>query len=106
MTEMSNMTAAQREKLMSDLRTVVADAEHLLKMTADEVGEGAAGLRERLQERLVQSKHRLLALQDAAADKAKAVGHAVDDYLHDHPWKSAAIAAGIGVIVGLLINRR
>ncbi len=106
MTEVSNMTAAQREKLIADLRTVVADAEQLLKMTADEVGEGAAGLRARLQERLVQSKQRLLDLQHAAADKAKAVGHAADDYVHDHPWKSVAIGAGVGVIVGMLISRR
>jgi len=106
MTAMSNMTATQREKLMSDLRTVVADAEQLLKLTADEMGEGAAGLRERLQERLAQAKHRLWALQDAAADKARAVGYAADDYVHDHPWKSMAIGAGIGVIVGMLISRR
>ncbi|KPF59227.1 hypothetical protein D621_04780 [beta proteobacterium AAP51] len=100
------MTAMQREKLMADLRVVVADAEQLLKMTADEVGEGAAGLRERLQERLAQSKDRLLALQDVATEKAKAVGHAADDYVHEHPWKSVAIGAGIGVIVGMLIGRR
>ena len=103
---MTEMTAMQREKLMADLRVVVADAEQLLKMTADEVGEGAAGLRERLQERLAQSKDRLLALQDVATEKAKAVGHAADDYVHEHPWKSVAIGPGIGVIVGMLIGRR
>jgi ElaB/YqjD/DUF883 family membrane-anchored ribosome-binding protein len=103
---MTEMTAMQREKLMADLRVVVADAEQLLKMTADEVGEGAVGLRERLQERLLQSKHRLLELQDVATEKAKAVGHAADDYVHEHPWKSVAIGAGIGVIVGMLIGRR
>lgn len=103
---MTEMTAMQREKLMADLRTVVADAEQLLKMTANEVGEGAAGLRERLQERLAQSKDSLLSLQEMATDRAKAVGRVADDYVHDHPWQSVAIGAGIGVIVGLLIGRR
>lgn len=103
---MTEMTAMQREKLMADLRVVVADAEQLLKMTAGEMGESAAGLRERLAERLAQSKESLLALQDAATEKAKAVGHAADDYVHEHPWKSVAIGAGIGVIVGMLIGRR
>lgn len=103
---MTEMTAMQREKLMADLRVVVADAEQLLKMTADEMGEGAAGLRERLQARMAQSKESLLALQDAATDKAKAAGRAADDYVHDHPWKSVAIGAGIGVIIGMLIGRR
>lgn len=103
---MTEMTAMQREKLMADLRTVVADAEQLLKMTANELGEGAAGLRERLQERLTQSKDSLLALQEAATERAKAVGHAADDYVHDHPWRSVAIGAGVGVIIGMLIGRR
>jgi len=103
---MTEMTATQRDKLMADLRTVVADAEQLLKMTADEVGEGAAGLRERLQERLSQSRDSLLALQATATEKAKAAAHAADDYVHDHPWKSLAIGAGVGLIVGMLIGRR
>ena len=103
---MTEMTALQRDKLMADLRTVVADAEPLLKLTADQVGEGTAGLRERLQERLAQSKSTLLDLQAAATEKAKAAGHAADDYVHEHPWKSVAIGAGVGLIVGMLIGRR
>jgi ElaB/YqjD/DUF883 family membrane-anchored ribosome-binding protein len=103
---MTEMSAMQREKLMADLRVVVADAEQLLKMTADEVGEDAAGLRERLKDRLMQSRQHLLELQEMATVKAKAVGHAADDYVHEHPWKSVAIGGAIGVIVGMLIGRR
>lgn len=103
---MPDTTADQREKLMADLKLAVADAEELLKLTAHQVGEGSAGLRERLNERIAQAKHRLLDLQATATEKAKAAGHAADDYVHEHPWKSVAIGAGIGVILGLLISRR
>lgn len=103
---MSDLTANQREKMIADLRLVVADAEELLKMTADEMGEAAVGLRERLQDRLSQAKHRLLTLQSAVTDNAKAAGRAADDYVHDHPWQSVAIGAGVGVLVGLLLARR
>lgn len=103
---MTEMTAMQREKLMADLRVVVADAEELLKMTADEVGENALALRERLSARMAQAKDSLGALQATATEKAKAIGHATDDYVHDHPWQAVAIGAGIGVIVGMLIGRR
>ena len=68
---MSDLTANQREKMIADLRLVVADAEELLKMTADEVGESALGLRERLQDRLSQAKHRLLTLQSTVTDGAR-----------------------------------
>ncbi len=103
---MSELTASQRDKLMADLKVVVADAEELLKLTASDVSEGTAGLRARLQERLVNSKARLVDLQHTATEKAKAAGHAADDYVHEHPWKSVAIGAGVGLIVGLLIGRR
>lgn len=103
---MTEMTAMQREKLMADMRIVVTDAEDLLKMTADEVGESAMALRERLKERMAQAKDSLVSLQAAATEKAKAAGHAADEYVHEHPWKSVAIGAGIGVIVGMLIGRR
>lgn len=96
----------QKDKLMSDLRVVIADAEEMLRMTADEVGEAAADLRSRLQARMNQAKIDLVRLQEAAIVKAKAAGHATDEFVHENPWKSIGIAAGIGLVVGLLIGRR
>jgi ElaB/YqjD/DUF883 family membrane-anchored ribosome-binding protein len=103
---MSEMTADQKDKLMADLRQVVSDAEALLKMTASDVSEGTAGLRERLQQRLAESKDKLLNLQTSATEKAKEIGHKADDYVHDNPWQSIAIGAGLGLVVGLLMGRR
>jgi ElaB/YqjD/DUF883 family membrane-anchored ribosome-binding protein len=103
---MSELTATQKDKLMADLRVVVSDAEELLRLTADDVGEASVGLRERLTERLQNARAGLLDMQVNATDKAKAAGRAADDYVHDHPWKSVAIGAGIGLVVGLLIGRR
>jgi ElaB/YqjD/DUF883 family membrane-anchored ribosome-binding protein len=103
---MSELTANQKDKLMADLRVVVADAEELLKLTAGDVGDSTAGLRERLQQRLTDAKHSLLTLQASATEKAKAASHAADDYVHEHPWKSVAVGAGVGLVVGLLIGRR
>ena len=103
---MSEISAVHREKLMSDLRTVIADAEEVLKVTADQATAGAADLRQRMQERLLQARSRLLDLQEGAVARAKAAGHAAADYVHEHPWKAIGVAAGIGMIIGLLIGRR
>jgi ElaB/YqjD/DUF883 family membrane-anchored ribosome-binding protein len=105
-TNMSETTIVNREKLMNDLRTVIADAEEVLKVTADQASAGAAELRVRMQERLQQARHRLHDLQENAVARAKAAGHAADDYVHDHPWKAIGAAAGVGLIIGLLIGRR
>ena len=103
---MDDIMMGQKDKLMGDLRTVISDAEEVLRMTADEAGEGAANLRGRVQARMNQAKADLIHLQEAAVEKAKAAGHAADDFVHDNPWKSIGIAAGIGLVVGLLISRR
>ena len=56
--------------------------------------------------RLQQAKDNLLQLQEAALARARAAGHAADDYVHDNPWTAVGTAAGIGLLVGLLIGRR
>ena len=52
---MTETTVVNREKLMNDLRTVISDAEEVLKVTADQATAGAAELRVRMQERLQQA---------------------------------------------------
>lgn len=103
---MNDMTTVQKDKLMSDLRVVIADAEELLRMTADQAGESAADVRSRVQAKMNQAKADLIHLQEAAVAKAKAAGHATDEFVHENPWKSIGIAAGVGLVVGLLIGRR
>ena len=103
---MDDIKMVQKDKLMSDLNTVISDAGEVLRMTADQAGESAADLRGRVQARMNQAKEELRDLQEAAVAKAKAAGHAADDFVHDNPWKSIGIAAGIGLVVGLLISRR
>jgi ElaB/YqjD/DUF883 family membrane-anchored ribosome-binding protein len=103
---MNDMTTVQKDKLMGDLRVVIADAEELLRMTADQAGESAADVRSRVQAKMNQAKADLIHLQEAAVAKAKAAGHATDEFVHENPWKSIGIAAGVGLVVGLLIGRR
>ena len=103
---MSDALQQSKEKLMDDLHQGIADAEELLKITANQAGEGAAQLRERVRDRMSKAKVELLHLQQATVEKAKAAGHATDVFVHENPWKSIGIAAGVGLVVGLLISRR
>jgi ElaB/YqjD/DUF883 family membrane-anchored ribosome-binding protein len=103
---MNDMTVNQKDKLMADLRVVISDAEELLRLGAEQTGASATEWRARVQERIAEARHKLADLQETAVARAKAAGHAADDYVHDHPWKAIGAAAGIGLIVGLLIGRR
>jgi len=98
--------AEHQAKLMHDLNLVIEDAQALLRMTADQVGEEAKAVRDRVGARLGQAKEELQALQDSALQSAKAAAHATDHFVHENPWKSVAIAAGAGLLLGVLISRR
>jgi ElaB/YqjD/DUF883 family membrane-anchored ribosome-binding protein len=103
---MNEMTQVSKDKLVSDLKVVIADAEELLRATANQAGDKLAEVRAKAQEHLVTAKASLADAQAAVVERAKAVGHATDDYVHDNPWRAVGVAAGIGLLVGLLIGRR
>lgn len=103
---MADTTQNQKERLMSDLHAVVAEAESLLRATAGHTGEGASEMRAKVQASLDRAKRNLADLQDAAIEKAKAAGRATDAYVHENPWQAMGVAAGVGLLIGLLISRR
>jgi ElaB/YqjD/DUF883 family membrane-anchored ribosome-binding protein len=53
-----------------------------------------------------QAKDELVHLQMAAVAKAKAAGHATDEFVHANPWKAVGVGAGVGLLIGMLISRR
>ncbi len=95
-----------REKLIDDIRIVIADSEQLLKAVIGQSGEKLAALQPRIEENLRNAKARLAEFEQIAREKARAAVDSTDDYAHEHPWKIAGFSALLGVAVGLLIGRR
>ncbi len=100
----SNTVSA--EKLMEDLRLVMADAEALLSATAGQAGETIAAARERAQASVAAAKTRIAQAGYAVAGQTREAAKAADDYVHDNPWTVAGIAAVAGVLIGMLIARK
>lgn len=106
---MSNTNTAgdvTKEKLISDFKVVVSDAEALLKASAGQGGEALAAVRTRVQESLKIAKEKMLDAEEELLAKTKAAARVTDEYVHDHPWNAVGIAAGVGLLIGLLIARR
>ena len=100
------MNDVSRDKLITDLKTVVTDAEALVKATAGQAGDKIVEFRAMAEDSLRSAR---LALRDAEAavvDRTKQAARATDDFVHDKPWTAIGIGAAIGMIVGLLIARR
>ncbi len=103
---MPENTENTHERLVDDLSAVLGEAEEMLKTAATETGEKARDLRSQVETKLLRAKLRLQELESDAVDRAKAAARATDDYVHDHPWQSIGVAAAVGLVVGLLMNRR
>ena len=94
------------DQLVADLKTVMQDAEALLKATSTLTGEKIQEVRARAEESLRQAQTRLTEVEEEAMRRAREIANAADEYVRENPWQSVGVAAGIGLVLGLLIARR
>jgi len=93
-----------KEKLAGDLRNLVADAEELLKATASQAGEKIGVARQKIEQSLIEGKKALADAEKNLVQKSKEAADLADDYVRDNPWGAVGIAAGVGLVLGLLIR--
>lgn len=99
-------TTVTKDQLISDFKVVIADAEALIRATANQGGEAVSNLRAKAEESVAVAKVKLAEAQDVLVEKGRIAAKATDDYVHEKPWHAVGIAAGVGLVVGLLIGRR
>jgi ElaB/YqjD/DUF883 family membrane-anchored ribosome-binding protein len=101
-----SLTGGGREQLAADMKSIIADAEELLKATASATGERILAARARAEETLKSARERLANSDDAVLNQMKDVAKTADDYVREHPWGAVGIAAVAGLLLGVLISRR
>ena len=95
-----------KDKLVADLKVVVADAEELLRATAAQAGEKVSAARERIQASLATAKVKLTEAERVLLEKSKEAAKAADEYVRENPWQAVGVAAAAGLVLGVLISRR
>jgi ElaB/YqjD/DUF883 family membrane-anchored ribosome-binding protein len=100
------MDKVMKERLAADVNAVLVDAEEMLKQAAHATGEEAKVLRSRAQDAIGRAKDSLVHIEQRAVAQTRAAAHATDNWVHDHPWTAVGIAAGVGFLVGLVVNRK
>ena len=94
------------DKLIDDLHAVIRDAETLLRATAAQTGEKIQEARTRAEESVRLAKERLAGVEDEALERARALAEEADVYVRANPWAAVGIAAGVALVLGLLLARR
>jgi ElaB/YqjD/DUF883 family membrane-anchored ribosome-binding protein len=83
------------DTMLDDLRALITDAEELLRATADHAGPRVQEARARAEESLRSARERL-----------EGAGRKLDAQVREHPWAAVGVAAGIGLIAGILLGRK
>ncbi|HVU18241.1 MAG TPA: hypothetical protein VHD32_15070 [Candidatus Didemnitutus sp.] len=95
-----------RERLLSDLGAVARDAGALMRLKAGDAGETVRAVHAHLAATIAQARASCAALQVHSILIAAATGKRIDRSIRAHPYRSAAIALGIGFYLGARLARK
>lgn len=104
MTEESISPAA--EQLIVEFKSLMADAEALIHATEGHADGALGSIRAKALDTLASAKESLSGIEGQLTDKAKLAAANADDFVHRKPWEAVGVAAGLGLLIGLLLHRR
>ena len=96
-------TVQSPKDLLNDLHALVAEAEQMMGASASEHTEDAINA---LRTRFDAAQERLGVLYAGAKKNIVAGAKCTDTAIRANPYQSLAIAAGVGLLVGVLVGRR
>ena len=101
-----NEFKTRRDQLSADFQRVMEDIDALLNAGGTKVEGEVKAIRERLRERLDDTRRRISDLQNEGVERARRAAHQTDEYVHDHPWHAVGVGAALGLLIGVLVARR
>lgn len=105
-TNTSSTVQDSRDALIASLNRIVTDAEAMLANAQHGGSEQFAAARAKFETQLGAAKEQLAQFDEAARRNLKRAGEAAEQAIHDRPYASMGVAAGVGVLLGMLIARR
>ena len=95
-----------RDQLMSDLKSVIQDAESWLRNGSQMTGEELANARAKFERTLSGAKADLIRFEETVVQRTKEAAKATDEFVTENPWKAVGVGAAAGILIGMLMARR
>lgn len=86
--------------------TVVAPHEHDARLLREKAATAKTAVAELASEAKVYAGDRFSTIKSRAAARIKDTSQTVVEYIQQNPYKSLGIAAGVGLLFGLILKRR
>ena len=100
----NNKSATHTPKdLLTELKALVAEAEGMIGESAGEASDEVMGA---LRTRYEAMQEHMSDLYDGAKKKVIAGAKYTDTTIRENPYQSIAVAAGLGLLIGVLLGRR
>jgi len=100
MTKTSRSAATADSTANDELKSLLADAEKALAAAGDNASEEITSLRDRLRDAVSSGG----TITKRAVELAKEKAHVADEFVHEKPYVALGIAAGLGLIAGVLVS--
>jgi ElaB/YqjD/DUF883 family membrane-anchored ribosome-binding protein len=105
-TTTASSDASARERLAESLKRTVDEAEQLLSKAERSGSDQFNAARDKFESQLRRAKDELRRLEASALENARRAARVTDETVHEHPYAAMGLAAGVGLLVGMLISRR
>jgi len=105
MTDTTQQLGLGGQKIIEDLRVLLRDSQEMLRLAANMPGEGVDALRGKLGTHVESLQAALGDAQQDAQRRYRAATIGTERYVRHNPWRSIAIAAGAGFVLGVLAAR-
>lgn len=97
----------QGDEGVSDVRSVISNAaQDLMRAASAQTGETVMMARARIQDSLDLARVKLADADAMVRERARQAAQYTDEYVRENPWRAIGIAAGIGIVLGLILTRR
>lgn len=91
------------DSFLEDLRALVSEAQKILD---DSPGENDGENNIALRERFEAARERFTEIYATAKKRVVAGGKYADETIRSNPYQSMALAAGVGLLIGIVVGRR
>ena len=99
-----NLQNAQ-EALMDEFQTLMADTERLFNHTKEAASTQTEELRESIEHNLNRARDILQERHQHWTEQSNELKERAEAYVHEKPWQSLGMAAGAGLLLGLILRR-